>query len=128
MSTVAHRPLVVLIDDEPAIRETVSFVLDMEGFEVATAEDGERGLELVRRLRPPVVLLDVMLPRLDGFSVCRAIRGDPALSGVRVVMLTAMGQRSDRLRAREVGADHFVIKPFDEEELVGILRSLTGAA
>jgi DNA-binding response OmpR family regulator len=128
VSTVAHRPLVVLVDDEPAIRETVSFILDMEGFEVATAEDGERGLELVRRLRPPVVLLDVMLPRLDGFSVCRAIRGDPALSGVRVVMLTAMGQRSDRLRAREVGADHFVTKPFDEEELVAILRSLTGAA
>lgn len=127
MSVAPVRPVVVLIDDEPAIRETVSFVLEMEGFEVVSAGDGQSGLELVRRLRPPVVLLDVMLPRMDGFSVCQAIRSDPALAGVRVVMLTAMGQRADRLRAAEVGAERFVTKPFDEEELIAILRSLVAS-
>jgi len=121
-------PLVVLVDDEPSIRETVSFILEMEGFEVASAADGEAGLDLVRRLRPAVVLLDGMMPRRDGFDVCRHIRSDPALAGVTVIMLTALGQQTDRERARAAGAHHFFTKPFDEEELITLLRRLTGLA
>lgn len=119
-------PLVVLVDDEPAIRETIAFILEMEGFQVATAADGEAGLELVRRLAPPVVLLDGMMPRRDGFDVCREIRSDPALAGVTVIMLTALGQQTDRERALSAGAHHFLTKPFDEDELVVLLRRLTG--
>ena len=118
-------PLVLLVDDEPSIRETVSFILEMEGFKVVTATDGEEAMESVRRLRPPVVLLDAMLPRRDGFEVCREIKADPALAGVHVVMFTALGQKADQDRAVASGADFFVTKPFDEEELLAMLRQLT---
>lgn len=119
-------PLVLVVDDEPNIVETLSFVLEMEGFRVATAEDGEQALAQVAALRPPVVVLDAMMPRRDGFDVCRTIKADPGLAGVHVVMLTAMGQKADRERAIAAGADHFMTKPFDEEELLALLRRLTG--
>ena len=117
--------LVLIVDDEPNIRETISFILEMEGFAVATADDGEQGLEAVRRLRPPVVLLDAMMPKRDGYDVCRSIKSDPELAATHVVMLTAMGQKRDRDRAHDAGADHFVTKPFDEAELLALLRRLT---
>lgn len=95
---------------------------------MASAEDGESGLAAVKRLVPRVVLLDVMLPKVDGFSVCREIKSSPALSGVVVVMLTALGQQVDRQRAIAAGADHFITKPFDENELLLLLRRLTAHA
>ena len=98
-------PLVLVVEDEPNIVETLSFVLEMEGFRVATAEDGEQALAQIAALRPPVVVLDAMMPRRDGFDVCRTIKADPGLAGVHVVMLTAMGQKSDRERALAAGAD-----------------------
>lgn len=121
-------PLVLVVDDEPSLRETLSFILEMEGFRVATAEDGESGLEAIRRLHPPVVLLDGMMPRRDGFDVCRAVKADPALHDVAVVLLTALGQKTDRERALAAGADHYLSKPFDEEELLTLLRQLTARA
>jgi CheY-like chemotaxis protein len=117
--------LVLVVDDEPNIRETVGFILEMEGFQVAMAEDGEQALEQVRRLRPAVVLLDAMMPRRDGFDVCRTIKADPELAATHVVMLTAMGQKRDRDRALDAGADYFITKPFDEGELISLLRRLT---
>lgn len=118
-------PLVLLVDDEPNIRETVSFILEMEGFRVVTAEDGEEGLEKIRALKPPVVLLDAMMPRRDGFDVCRTVKADPSLAGVKVVMLTALGQKADQERGQAAGADYYVTKPFDEEELLALLVKLT---
>lgn len=118
---MSHRVLVV--DDEPAIRETLSFMLEMEGFEVAQASDGVQALQQVRNFRPQVVLLDVMIPKLDGYRVCAAIKADPALTGVKVVILTAMGQVADRERAFAAGADAYLAKPFDEEVLLSLLRS-----
>lgn len=118
-------PLILLVDDEPNIRETVSFILEMEGFRVVTASDGEEAITQVRRLQPPVVLLDAMLPRRDGFDVCRTIKTDPALAGTKVVMLTALGQKTDQERAMAAGADYYVTKPFDEEELLALLTKLT---
>jgi DNA-binding response OmpR family regulator len=122
-----ERPLVLLVDDEPSIRETLSFMLEMEGFAVAVAEDGLQGLELAQRLRPPVMLLDAMLPQLDGFSVCRQLKAEPATASTRIIMLTALGQRSDRERALSAGADFYLSKPFDEDELLVLLRRLTAA-
>ncbi len=119
-------PLVLVVDDEPHIRETISFILEMEGFRVETACDGEAALEAVASLRPRVVLLDAMMPRRDGFDVCRTIRSKPELEDVRVIMLTALGQQADRERALAAGADHYVSKPFDEQALVELLRELTG--
>ncbi len=121
-------PLVLLVDDEPNIRETVSFILEMEGYRVATAGDGEAALARARELRPPVVLLDAMLPKRDGFDVCRAIKADPELAAVRIVMLTALSQRVEHERAIKAGADYYLTKPFDEEELLALLRRLTRPA
>jgi len=109
------RDCVVLVDDEANIRETVAFILDAEGVEVATAADGVEGLSAVRRLKPKVVLLDVMMPKMDGYEVCRAIRQDPNLVGTYVIILTAKGQRSDERNAMDVGADMYLSKPFDDE-------------
>lgn len=119
-------PLILVVDDEPNLRETISFILEMEGFAVATAEDGDQALAEIRRLRPPVVLLDGMMPRRDGFDVCRQVRADPELAQVKIIMLTALGQRTDREKALAAGADFYVTKPFDEEELLALLRRLTG--
>jgi DNA-binding response OmpR family regulator len=113
------------VDDEPNIRATISFILEMEGFRVETAVDGEEGLEKIRALKPPVVLLDAMMPRRDGFDVCRTVKGDPALASVKVIMLTAMGQAADQEKGRAAGADFYITKPFDEEELLALLRRLT---
>jgi two-component system alkaline phosphatase synthesis response regulator PhoP len=121
-------PLVLLVDDEPNIRETVSFILEMEGYRVATAEDGDEALEKARQLQPPVILLDAMLPRRDGFDVCRTIKADPELSSIKVVMLTALGQKTDQEKAMRAGADFYVTKPFDEEDLLALLGRLTNPA
>jgi DNA-binding response OmpR family regulator len=119
-------PLILLVDDEPSIRETVAYILEMEGFQVVTAQDGDEAVEKARRLQPSVVLLDAMIPRRDGFEVCRTIKADPDLSGTTVVMHTARGQRTDKERALAAGADYYVTKPFFEEELVALLVQLTG--
>ncbi|HXC51945.1 MAG TPA: response regulator [Candidatus Limnocylindrales bacterium] len=115
------RDCVVLVDDEANIRETVAFILDAEGVEVATASDGIEGLAAVRRLRPKVVLLDVMMPKMDGYEVCRAIRQDANLMGMYVIILTAKGQRSDEQRAFETGADLYMSKPFDDEVVLKVI-------
>ena len=121
------KPLILLVDDEPSIRETVSFILDMEGYQVVTAENGDEALEQIRRLKPPVVLLDAMMPRRDGFDVCRTVKSDPTLAATKIVMLTALGQKTDQERAMVAGADFYVTKPFDEEDLLALLARLTGA-
>ncbi len=116
--------MVVLVDDEPNIRETVAFILEAEGVEVETGSDGVEGLEAVRRCKPKVVLLDVMMPRMDGYEVCRAIRSDPELQGVFVMILTARGQKSDEAKALEVGADLYMSKPFDDEVVMQVIRDV----
>ncbi|MFN2428228.1 MAG: PleD family two-component system response regulator [Candidatus Binatia bacterium] len=115
------RDCVVLVDDEANIRETIAFILDAEGVEVATAADGIEGLAAVRRLKPKVVLLDVMMPRMDGYECCRAIRQDANLIGIYVIILTAKGQRSDEQKALEVGADLYLSKPFDDEVVLKVI-------
>jgi two-component system phosphate regulon response regulator PhoB len=119
-------PLVLLVDDEPSVRETLAFILEMEGFRVAVAEDGEAAVAETGRLRPNVVLLDAMLPRLDGFEVARQLKSKPETQGVHIVMLTALGQQADRRRALDSGADFYIAKPFDEDELIALLRRLVG--
>ncbi|HYB97863.1 MAG TPA: response regulator [Candidatus Limnocylindrales bacterium] len=121
----AHlRNCVVIIDDEPNIRETVAFILEAEGVEVATAADGISGLAVVRRVRPKVILVDVMMPRMDGYEVCRAVRQDPNLLGTYLIILTAKGQKSDETRALEMGADLYLSKPFDDEVVLNVIRQV----
>jgi two-component system response regulator MtrA len=111
---------ILLVEDDPSIREVTAIGLGAAGFEVATAEDGVLGLEQFRAEPFDLVLLDIMLPRLDGYEVCRQIR---RTSTVPIVMLTARADTSDVVLGLEAGADDYVRKPFDLPELVARIRS-----
>lgn len=116
--------IVAIIDDEPNIRETACFILELEGYDVVTACNGEEALGLLRKERPKIVLLDVMMPKKNGYEVCAEVKADPELRDIFVVMLTAKGQKMDKQKAIEVGADHYMTKPFDDEEILQILERL----
>ena len=94
--------------------------------ELLTAADGEAALALIEAERPDLVFLDVMMPRMSGYEVCRAVRSDLGLTDVTIVLLTAKGQEADRQRGSEVGADEFMTKPFDPDELLDLARSRLG--
>jgi len=115
-----HRILVA--DDEVHIVELVRVSLEEFGLEVLEAPDGEAALAAARRYRPEVVLLDVMMPRVDGFEVCRRLKADPLTRGVIVIMFTAKATEADRQRAREVGAQGYVTKPFSPLQLASVVR------
>ncbi len=111
---------VLVVDDDPALAEMLTIVLRGEGFETAVVGDGTRALPAVRELRPDVVLLDLMLPGMNGIDVCRAIRTE---SGVPIVMLTAKSDTVDIVLGLESGADDYIVKPFKPKELVARIRA-----
>ncbi|MEW6693440.1 Transcriptional regulatory protein WalR [Tepidimonas thermarum] len=119
---------VLIVDDEPNILISLEFLMKREGYEVQVARDGEEGLALATAWRPDVVLLDVMMPRKNGFDVCQAIRADAALAGVRIVMLTAKGRDTDVAKGLALGADAYLTKPFSTQDLVRRVRELVGEA
>jgi DNA-binding response OmpR family regulator len=118
---------VLLVDDEPNILLSLEFLMKREGYEVATAGDGELALRALAERVPDLVILDVMLPKLNGFEVCQRIRAEPAWRGVRVLMLTAKGRETEMKRGLELGADAYVTKPFSTRELVAEVRRLLEA-
>ena len=114
-------PKILIVDDEPHIRlllEQALEELEEKGIELLTAENGEQALQAVWRDKPELVFLDVMMPKMNGFEVCRAVKDDPATKGAYIVMLTAKGQEFDRQKGDEVGADVYMTKPFDPDEIV----------
>lgn len=120
---------VLIAEDEPHIVELLRFILGREGCETRAAGDGAAALAAARERRPDVLILDLMLPVMDGFEVLRAIRADADLRGLPVLMLTAKGQERDRLEAEAIGVDAFVTKPFANREVLdGVRRLGRGAA
>ena len=120
---------VLIVDDEVHIRTLIEQTLEDledEGVELLTTGNGAEALELIEAERPRLVFLDVMLPRMNGFDVCDAIKNKRGLSDVFVVMLTAKGQEFDKQRGAEVGADLYMTKPFDPDELLAKARSVLG--
>ena len=118
-------PTVLIVDDEQHIRLLIEQALEEledDGVELQTAPDGEVALDVVRNQPPQLVFLDVTMPKVNGFEVCRAIKEDLGLAGTYVVMLTAKGQAYDRQQGLEAGADEYVTKPFDPDELLAIAR------
>ena len=115
---------ILIVDDEPYIQRSLSFILRKEGFEVDVASNGEEGLEKAKTLRPKIIFLDVMMPRLNGFSTCRAIKSDESLKGCHVVMLTGKGQEVDRAQGLKEGANEFVTKPFSPREIVAKVKAI----
>ncbi len=116
---------ILIVDDEPNIVISLEYLMRREGYEVAVAGDGEAALQAAAATPPPdLVVLDVMLPRLSGFEVCRRLRADPRLAGLRILMLTARGGEAEVARGAELGADAYVTKPFSTRELVARIREL----
>ena len=115
---------ILIVDDDAFIRRPLEFVLRAEGYRPITAVDGEDGLEKARSERPDLIFLDVMMPGLDGYSVCRRLREDAALAATPVILLTAKGQERDRMMAFESGATEFMSKPYSPSELVRRVREL----
>jgi len=113
--------LILVVDDEVNVSEVVSLYLAREGFRVATARDGPAALEEAARQRPSLIVLDLMLPGLDGLEITRRLRGEGA---VPIIMLTARSQEADRIRGLETGADDYVVKPFSPQELVARVKAV----
>ncbi len=114
-------PTVLVVEDEPNLLTALKYTLEQAGYETLTATDGESGLRLTRTSEPDLVILDVMLPNIDGFEVCRMIRRE---SDVPILILTARGEEVDRVVGLELGADHYVTKPFSMRELMARIRNM----
>ena len=115
---------IVVIEDEPDIRETVEHYLSREGFAVASAPDGEAGFELVRRDGADLVVLDILMPGLDGIEVCRMLKMDPVTRGIPVIILSAKDEEADIVLGLGVGADDYLSKPFSPRELTARIRAV----
>jgi len=115
---------ILIVDDEKNIAISVDYLLHREGYQVSVAHDGEEGLRLIRSDRPDLVLLDIMMPKLNGFQVCEAVRQDPTLAGIRIVMLTAKGRDAEKEKGLALGADAYITKPFSTRELVSRVKAL----
>jgi DNA-binding response OmpR family regulator len=117
-----HR--ILIVDDEPSIVVPLEFLMKREGYEVAVAGDGQAALDAIAGNAPDLVILDVMLPRMSGFDVCRQLRADPRRRGLKILMLTAKGRESEMQKGLGLGADAYVTKPFSTRELVARIRAL----
>jgi DNA-binding response OmpR family regulator len=115
---------IVIADDEPNILISLEFLMKREGHQVVLARDGDQALEAVRRERPDLALLDVMMPGKSGFEVCQALRADESLAGLKIVLLTAKGRDTDVAKGLALGADAYVTKPFSTKDLARQVREL----
>jgi len=109
---------ILVVDDEPDLVETVRYPLEMEGYQVLIAYNGEDGLNQARKEGPDLIILDLMLPKLDGYKVCRLLKFDERYKHIPILMLTAKTQEKDRLLGKETGADDYMTKPFDIDKLL----------
>ena len=121
LSLESHQEKILVVDDEASIRRILEARLCMIGYDVVTAADGEEALDTFRKADPDLVVLDVMMPKLDGYGVCRELRKE---SDVPIIMLTALGDVADRIAGLELGADDYVVKPFSPKELEARIRSV----
>ncbi|HEU5311274.1 MAG TPA: response regulator, partial [Candidatus Eisenbacteria bacterium] len=117
---------VLVVDDEIYIVHILDFSLGMEGYEVITALDGEQALERMKSERPDLVVLDIMMPKLDGYEVCKAIKSNPSTKQTPVILLSAKGRNVDQKLGFDVGADDYITKPFSPRKLVERINQLLG--
>ncbi|MDI6878170.1 MAG: response regulator transcription factor [Desulfitobacteriaceae bacterium] len=114
---------ILLLEDDTIIQELVKFNLEREGFEVLIADDGRIGLEMVKKRKPDLILLDLMLPEIDGYQVCRILRADEVTVDLPIIILSARGEEVDKVIGLELGADDYVTKPFSTRELLARIRA-----
>lgn len=123
---MSNEKRILVVDDEPHAIRALTFILKKEGYDVYSALNGEEAMARVRESKPDLMFLDVMMPRKNGFEVCQEIKGDPGLSDIYIIMLTAKGQEKDREKGLSLGADEFVTKPFSLTDIVARVRELLG--
>jgi two-component system alkaline phosphatase synthesis response regulator PhoP len=119
---------ILVVDDEIYIVHILDFSLGMEGYEVVTALDGEQALEKLKAERPDLIVLDIMMPKLDGYEVCKTIKGNPDTAHIPVILLSAKGRNVDQKMGFDVGADDYITKPFSPRKLVERINQLLGQA
>lgn len=119
---------ILVVDDEPNIVLSLEFLMKQQGFDVRVARDGEEALQALAQQVPDLVLLDLMIPKRDGYDICQQIRANPAWKDVRVIMLTARGREVDREKGLALGATDYVTKPFSTRELTQKVKDLLGMA
>ena len=119
-----NKGTILIIDDEKDLLELVRYNLEKDGFDVIVASDGASGLEIAQRHRPDLIVLDIMMPGMDGLEVCRQLRADARTNRIPVIMLTARATEADRIVGLEMGADDYVIKPFSPRELVARVKAV----
>lgn len=117
-------PKVLIVDDEEHIIELITFNLELKGYEVDSASDGEEALQKFKKIKPDLILLDIMLPKINGIEVCRRIRESEELPDVAIIMLTARGMEKDKVEGLEVGADDYITKPFSIQELMARIKAV----
>ncbi len=118
---------VLVVDDDPVIQNLLRVNFEMEGYQVIVAADGVEGLERSKRDRPDIIVLDVMMPRMDGLTVARRLKGDPATARIPILLLSAKAQEADLRAGEEAGADDYVTKPFDPVALLERVATLLAA-
>lgn len=118
---------VLIVDDEPNIVLSLQFLMKKAGFDVRVARDGEEALAAVASAPPDLILLDVMMPKRDGFDVCQTIRANPTWSGTRIIMLTARGRDIEREKGLALGADDYITKPFSTRDVLAQVEKLLGS-
>lgn len=115
---------ILVVDDEPSILLSLEFLMDQAGYEVQTATDGDEALQSISEKLPDLIVLDVMMPKRDGFEVCQTIRANPEWKKIKIIMLTAKGREIDQEKGLALGADDYITKPFATQDLVNKVKAV----
>jgi two-component system alkaline phosphatase synthesis response regulator PhoP len=115
---------ILIVDDEPSIVVPIQFLMEQQGYNVMVAENGESALDIIYKYKPDLILLDIMLPRIDGYEVCEIVRLDPRYRDIKIIFLTAKGREVEIAKGLALGADAYITKPFSNIELVSKVKEL----
>ncbi len=115
---------ILIVDDEPSIVVPIQFLMGQQGYNVLVAENGEDALDIIYKYKPDLILLDIMLPRIDGYEVCEIVRLDPRYRDIKIIFLTAKGREVEIAKGLALGADAYITKPFSNTELVSKVKEL----
>ncbi len=117
-----NKKRILLVDDEPALLELMQIRLEASGYEIIPASDGQQALDLARKEMPELIILDLMLPKVDGYKVCRVLKSDDRYKKIPILLFTARAQESDKELGKEAGADGYIVKPFEPSALLAKIK------
>jgi DNA-binding response OmpR family regulator len=115
---------ILIVDDEPSIVVPIQFLMEQQGYTVMVAENGEGALDIIYKYKPDLILLDIMLPRIDGYEVCEIVRLDPRYRDIKIIFITAKGREVEIAKGLALGADAYITKPFSNTELISKVKEL----